>query len=314
MAFLTGIFPSLTARKAVTGREKVVKALEHYFRTGAYKNASPFVRERYGIYMNNGISVEDSARYELGPALGAFVNTPPTAFWTLLYIYSHPELLQDIRSEVGSIMTTAVNESGEVTRSIDVTNAKSHCPVLASTYQEVLRKVSIGTAIREVNQDTILNNKWLLKKDALIQMPASVIHRDPAVWGADVDDFNPRRFMKDEPAQTPNGKRPHAAAFRAFGGGTTLCPGRHFATTEILAVVTMFVMRYDLAPTKGGRGEWVLPTTERTGQAAIILEPDHDVEVEVSARERFEDGRWAFGLKDSGMIFAMVTEDEEEEG
>ena len=140
-------------------------------------------------------------------------------------------------------MTTTVSTTGEVTRSIDISNAKIHCPLLASTYQEVLRKCSIGTSIREVNQDTILNNQWLLKKDALIQMPTSVIHRDPSVWGTDVDEFNPRRFMKNEPQKTENGKKPNPAAFRAFGGGTTLCPGRHFATTETFAVVTMLVMR-----------------------------------------------------------------------
>ena len=116
--------------------------------------------------------------------------------------------------------------------------------------------------------------------------------------------------MKNEPQKTENGKTPNPAAFRAFGGGTTLCPGRHFAATETLAVVTMFVMRYNMVP-RAGEGEWSMPTTERTKQAAIILEPDHDIEVAVSVREGFDDGRWAFGLKDSGMIFAMVTEDED---
>ena len=311
MAFLAGLLPSLTARRGVAGRERTVKAFENYFQSGAYKDASLFVRDRYDISIKSGLTIQDLARFELAVTLASLLNTPLITFWTLLYIFSYPELLRDIRNEIDTIITSTTSESGEVTRSIDVTNAKIHCPLLGSTYQEVLRKCSIGTAIREVNQDTVINNRWLLKKDALIQMPSSVIHRDPSVWGSDVDDFNPRRFMKNEPTKTESGKRPSATAFRAFGGGTTLCPGRHFATTEILAVVTMFVMRYDMTPTKGG-GEWSMPTTERTKQAAIILEPDHDVEVEVSARKGFEDGRWAFGLKDSGMIFAMVTEDQEE--
>lgn len=158
-------------------------------------------------------------------------------------------------------------------------------------------------------EDTVLDDKWLLKKDCMIQMPSRVIHKDNTVWGSDVDDFNPRRFQRDEPQKTQSGRRPNATAFRAFGGGTTLCPGRHFATNEILAVVTMFIMRYDMTPTAG---EWSMPDTQNTNVTAVVMEPDTDVEVELSTRKGFEEGQWAFDLKDSGMVFAVVAEDHTE--
>lgn len=60
---------------------------------------------------------------------------------------------------------------------------------------------------------------------------------------------------------------------------------------------------------KPRNGEWVLPKTENTNVAAVLLEPDTDIEVVVEARKRFEDGRWAFGLRDAEMIFAVVHED-----
>ncbi len=151
-----------------------------------------------------------------------------------------------------------------------------------------------------------MDSQWLLKKGAMVQMPSRIIHKDSSIWGKDVDEFNPRRFMKGETPRTENGRRPNPAAFRAFGGGTTLCPGRHFATMEVLAVVTMFIMRYDMAPTAG---RWSLPRTDNTNVAAVITEPDTDIEVEVSTRKGFEDGSWAFALKDSGKIFAVVAED-----
>ena len=308
MAFLAGLFPSLTARKGVAGREKLVKAFEKYFQSGGHKHSSQFVQDRYEISVKNGLSLQDISRYELGSALAILVNTPPTMFWFIYFVYSNSELLEDLRKEIESITKRSVDETDGPTLSIDITNAKANCPLLASTYQEVLRHCAIGTSIREVTQDTTINHQWLLKKNALIQMPSSVIHRDQSLWGSDVDDFNPRRFMKDEKPKTENGKRPNPAASRAFGGGTTLCPGRHFATTEILAVVTMFIMRYDLVPA-GGR--WIMPTTERTKQAAIILEPDNDIQVKVSRRKGFETGRWAFGLENSGMIFAVAAEDAE---
>lgn len=161
----------------------------------------------------------------------------------------------------------------------------------------------MGNLARRVTQDTVLDNQWHIKKDCMIQMPSRVIHTDLNLWGADADEFNPKRFMKDEGQKT---KRPHTAAFRTFGGGTTLCPGLHFATNEILAVVSMFIMRYDMTPTDG---EWSLPKTNSMNAASVVTEPDTDVEVELSTRKGFDDGGWIYDLNDSGAIFAIVAED-----
>lgn len=245
MSILVGIFPSITARRGVAGRAKVVQAFEHYLRTEGHKQASILMKNRYQVSAKNGVALEDIARYEVGGALAFLVNTTPAAFWMLLLIYSHPGLLNEIRQELDAVVTTTVENDG-VIRNLDVTVLKPSCHLLTSTFQEVLRYRTIGISVRQVMQDTVLNVQWSLKKDSMIQMPSRIIHKDPRLWGADVDDFNPRRFMKDG---LQNEKRPNAAAFRAFGGGTTLCPGRHFATNEILAVVSMFVLRYDMTPT-----------------------------------------------------------------
>lgn len=161
----------------------------------------------------------------------------------------------------------------------------------------------MGTSIRQVMEDTILDDKWLLKKGSMIQMPTRVVHTDTSLWGPDADDFNPRRFMKNLGSH-----RAPVAAFRVFGGGTTLCPGRHFATNEVLAVVSMFIMRYDMAP-QTQSGDWDLPTVAKTNVAAVIMEPDADVEVVVSRRKGFEQDRWTFRLEASQDVFAVVTED-----
>lgn len=70
------------------------------------------------------------------------------------------------------------------------------------------------------------------------------MHADATLWGSDVKDFNPRRFLK--------GTTKHRlGVFRTFGGGTRLYPGRHFAMMETISAVAMFVMRYEMRP-KGG--------------------------------------------------------------
>lgn len=309
MAILVGFLPSVLARKGIAGRAKVAEAFEHYYQTGGHEEGSVLARNRYETSLKNGVSVKDIARYEVGGATAILVNTAPAAFWMLLYVYSHPGMLEELRKEAGSIMMTMVDKAGDPIRSLDITSLKTDCPLLTSALQEVLRHRSMGTSIRQVMQDTVLDAQWLLKKDCMVQMPSRVIHTNQSIWGKDVNTFNPRRFMKNNVHQIKGGKRPNPTAFRAFGGGTTLCPGRHFATTEILAVVTMFVMRYDMIPTAG---DWSMPTTKKTNVAAVVMEPDYDVNVEVFPRRGFENSRWAFGLKNSEMVFAMVAEDRSE--
>ena len=164
----------------------------------------------------------------------------------------------------------------------------------------------MGTSVRQVMQDTMLNGRWLLKKDAMVHMSNYMIHRDVSLWGPDADVFNPRRFMKDGSSNATSTKRTNPVAFRAFGGGTTLCPGRHFATNEVLAFATMFIAQYDLRPVDG---EWYFPTSENTNVATVILEPDQDIVVEVSDRRGYEGTKWKFTLDKGNSTFAVAAED-----
>jgi len=303
---LIGILPSILARKGIAGRENVAKAFQNYFRLKGHEGGSALIKNRYGLNAEKGLSIEDNARFEVAGGIAMLVNTAPPVFWMLVLVYSNPELLDDIRKEVASIMTTSLDDGGNVVRNFDISNVKSSCRLLASTYQEILRFRSMGASVRLVMEDTLLDGRWLLKKDNLIQMPSRVIHEDGSIWGSDVAEFNPRRFLKEEKPKTANGKRPSPIAFRAFGGGATLCPGRHFATNEILTIVTMFVMRFDMKPVTGN---WSLPTTHNTNIVSTIMEPDKDIQVEITLRKGFEDGSWAFGLEHSEKTFALTAED-----
>ncbi len=303
---LLNLVPSITARRGIRGRKKVAAAFLKYFNADGQKQGSKFVQNRYDVSIRNGVSVEDTAEFEVGGGIAILVNTTPTVFWMLFYVYSCPEVLQDLRRELAAIMRVTKDASGSPVRTLDIVSVKTHCPLLTSTFQEVLRHRSVSTSVRQVMEDTMLDGKYLLKKDAILQMPSLVIHTDAEIWGSDVESFNHRRFMTNKANKPPETKRVAAGAFRAFGGGSTLCPGRHFATTEILAVVVGFVMRYELTPEAG---RWSPPTHAKTNIAAAIMEPDYDLSVKVEPRAGFEDGSWAFELPDSEMVFAAAAED-----
>jgi cytochrome P450 len=63
----------------------------------------------------------------------------------------------------------------------------------------------------------------------------------------------------------------HPAAFRGFGGGKTLCPGRHFATNEILLFTALIVHGFDITPLEGD--EIQVPQKNDRVLPVHILEP-----------------------------------------
>ncbi|KEY64692.1 hypothetical protein S7711_02891 [Stachybotrys chartarum IBT 7711] len=302
MAILVGFLPSITAQKPIATRNKVAKAFETYYKAGGVEQAPVLEQNRYRVEVDNNVPLENIARYQVGGSIAVLVNTAPAAFWTFFFLHAQPDLLRDIRKEVDECTHTA-NESPGLGKSIDITTLKENSPLLLSTYQEVLRHRSMGTSVREVMEDTYFD-QWLLKKGSMLQMPSRVIHQDGKLWGSNVEGFNPRRFL---PRRRVAGHEISATALLAVG--KTLCPGRHFVTNEVLAVVAVFAARFDMKPVGG---EWKLPTTDNTNVAAVVMEPDYDIKVEVKTRAGFEDVKWAIKLNSSDKIFAMVTEDSDE--
>ncbi|KAL8674087.1 MAG: hypothetical protein Q9168_001482 [Polycauliona sp. 1 TL-2023] len=295
--------PFLTARKACRARDLVGDAFRLYFEAKHHERGSMLVQKRYNTSIENKVSVADIARFEVGNSIAVLVNTAPAVFWMLYYLYSNPVALEDCRNEVESIVSDTKGING-ARKTVDITIVKQNCPLLTSALQEVLRQRTLGIQVRQVMEDTMLDGKYLLKKDATVLIPSLVMHTDPAIWGPDVSEFKPQRFTKGGTMRQSH--KPDPKALRIFGGGTTLCPGRHFATTEILATVVMFILRYELLPVDG---YWAPPKTEKSNIAAVVMEPDSDITVRVVPRECTAGYEWDFKLPDSNMVFEVAAED-----
>lgn len=309
MAIVANILPSLLARKPVAAREKVANAFVKYYESGGVKQASVLAQNRYHASISNNVPLEDLARFEVGGAIAVLVNTTPAVFWTLFLIHAHPGLRDLIREEIDASIETTTSKRVDGTietikkQPIDTTTLKKKCPLLLSAFQETLRFCAIGISVRQVVEDTYLSS-YLLKKGAMLQMPTRIIHTDASLWGPSVSQFNPRRFLTSEKKNRPND-----TAFRSFGGGKTLCPGRHFATNEVLAVVAVFIARFDMEPVDEKKG-WAMPSCDRTNMSAVIMEPDTDIRVEVRGRKGFEGVTCEVILDSAGdNVFPMVAED-----
>jgi hypothetical protein len=332
------IFPQL-----LKAREIVVAAFIEYMRSGAYQSASELVRLRYEHHHEQfGFSVEDVARGELfsnrkvdrdthvtlallcltrilltlypqttgelGNVFAVLGNSTPCAFWVLYHIFSAQHILSDIRHEFSALVTKEPSKDGTIINSIDLGAIRDSCPILLSTFQETMRFRSVSPGPRVLLEDVTLDSRYLLKKGSMLTIPAKVHHSDATAWGTDVDVFDHMRFVPSRNL-APGQRKPNRVAFRAFGGGHALCPGRHFASTEIMVFAALVVLKFDIVPVKGGGEEkWVEPVCDKSPVQAGFPVPDEDVEVVLHPRDL--DHEWKFTFSGSDQAVGIVAEDD----
>lgn len=160
------------------------KSVQAYLDRGDHKDSLGVMQVRYAVGKKSGGSHEEMARWEVGDAIGVLVNATPTFFWTLCHIHSDPSLLRDVRQEISEFMqTTDSPNGGTIKHVLDITKLQDACPTLVSTYREVLRTRTSASTSRWITEDTVLADKYLLKKDSVLLIPGAIIHADP-VWGS----------------------------------------------------------------------------------------------------------------------------------
>ncbi|KAK4038606.1 cholesterol 7-alpha-monooxygenase [Parachaetomium inaequale] len=307
--FLTlSMFPMawLFFPKLYHAREVAAKAMIEYMRKGGYKTASGLVRKRVEHHGDLfGLGIDDIGRGELGNTFAVLGNTTPCALWVLYQIVSDEQVLADIRGELLALVKEeAPDQDGSPVSSIDLAAIKEACPILLSTFQETLRFRAVNPGPRVLLDDVLLDGRILLKKGSMLMIPAPVQHTDTAAWGDDALQFDHLRFAPRKPGSGQQKTRPNRVAFRAFGGGHVLCPGRHFASTEILSLAALLVLQFDVVPVAG---RWVEPTWENSPVQAGFPVIDEDIPVELRPRDPKRKWRVVYSGTDKAMD--IVSED-----
>lgn len=303
MMLVMNIFPSWTAPKAVRGRERMVDAFRSHARRTRddplIKGTSGLVRQNRDLHKRYECSEDHTARAELGLFLGLTTSLVPALFWLVGKVSSWDDgrLLDAIRNELATVIqrTQEGNKGkspGLHTQNLSISTLRANCPLYISTVREVLRFTAAGIAAFEVLEDTVLESSQggrqrlhHLKKGAALQIPATAVHTDESVWGPDAAHFVPQRFVAPD-----SRNKVHPSAFRAFGGGSTLCPGRHIAEDMMLGMAAVVLTEFDLRFV----GPVGLPDPNRS-QMTSMMKPEGPCPVIFEARDGYsEDAVWAF--------------------
>ncbi|KAK3947916.1 cytochrome P450 [Pseudoneurospora amorphoporcata] len=298
-----GFLPSIIARRAYLARNKVQAALLPYFSARHYEtdpSTSYFIRARTRLLKKYDLPDDELAKNEVAITLVATTNVLSTLFWCIAEIWTRPDLLQQIRADAllavfgDSQKALSGDDMGTRTITIPAAGLDAKCPLLASCFRESIRLASQIVTARRVLKDTMLTdpvsgNSYLLMADTNVMMPAKVVHRNTAVWGADAEGFNPRRFMWEELG--PKVERQRKAAFVPFGGGKHMCPGRHFAFTENLALMAALAIGFDI---EGLDKNKLRMGDSKRGETAKPLPGLEGGQVVLKKRKGWEGVKWEF--------------------
>jgi cytochrome P450/NADPH-cytochrome P450 reductase len=117
----------------------------------------------------------------------------------------------------------------------------SHLTYTAQILKESLRLYPPVPGInRHTYQPRALGGKYPIGPEDELHLLTPQLHRDPAVWGADAEQFNPDHFNPEaEEKRSPN-------AWLPFGIGQRACIGRQFALQEATLVLGMLLQRFEL--------------------------------------------------------------------
>ena len=275
---IANVLPSVFAPKGYRARMELGNAFQQYFENFAPAQSAAIIQGRHYEATRYGITPLNQGRLEVGTLIGILANTIPSIFYTLVHIYSDPELTSDIRDELET--SGFVGTPERLSQHPGLLAMPETCPLLYSTWQEVLRVHALGAGSRYILEDVMLDNTFLLRKGMVVQMPTAVMHNDVAAWGEHVHNFQPRRFLKQS-FVSKGGFKPSLTAYRPFGGGTSMCPGRHFVTLETMAMAACMLSTFDLIPIDG---QWSIPRQKQESLATNVFPPEKDIRVKIVKR------------------------------
>lgn len=282
-------FKSFLAPRALRNREIIAEAWCKYVKEGSHRWASNFAKTMHEYDRSSGLQTEDLARTEIGHSFAMLGSTAPAAWWMMYHIFSDPLVLADVRAELIAVAARVDNIQEDVsdhtgTWSIDMADMRASCPILFSVFKETLRYRSLGMQVRLCLQDQMIDGH-LLKQGGMVFIPQNVQHTSEEAWGANAHIFDHLRFV-DRATKSHSRKNNHAA-FRAFGGGHTTCPGRHLSSTQIMAFAALMVLRFEVSPVDvaDGKTQWKEPTCKNTPAVATFPVPDVAFRVLVRPRD-----------------------------
>ncbi|WFU15131.1 cytochrome P450 [Bradyrhizobium sp. CB3481] len=190
-----------------------------------------------GVDRSTGEQLDDvNIRYQINTFLIAGHETTSGLLSCTIYaLLKHPEVLKKAYEEVDRVLGPDINAKPTYQQVTQLT-------YITQILKEALRMWPPAPAygITPLQDETLADGKYKLKKNTFITVLVMALHRDPSVWGPNPDVFDPENFSREAEAKRP------INAWKPFGNGQRACIGRGFAMHEAALAIGMILQRFKL--------------------------------------------------------------------
>lgn len=271
--------PRLFLRKHTKGLATMQRSFERYF-DGPHDDASELVLENEQVMRSHGYDSKVVGAYFVSFLFGLMDNAPYAAYWLIALNLERDEGLQPLTDEVdGAVASWKQHNPGQtIENHLYEFFSVAELPLLTSAIEETLRYITSVLPMRRVTEPVTLAGYRFDKGDEVLCVTRSV-HLDEEIHENALE-YNPRRYMTEKKF-CKDGKAV-ANHTMPWGGGVSMCEGRHFAYKEIKAFMAFLLMRYTLTvdPASPERPQLAM---ERVGLG--VMDPRGDVRVIIHARK-----------------------------
>ncbi|KAL4885752.1 cytochrome P450 [Aspergillus karnatakaensis] len=152
--------------------------------------------------------------------------------FAMYYLLKTPDAMSNARHEVDEVVG-----DGELT-----VEHISKLKYLNAVFRETLRLMPTAPGFSLTPYKTeIIGGKYQVKPGDSLDVFLAAVHRDPAVYGSDAEEFRPERMLDDPFDRLP------ANAWKPFGNGKRSCIGRAFAWQEALMIMTLVLQNFSFS-------------------------------------------------------------------
>ncbi|KAF7245753.1 7-alpha-hydroxycholest-4-en-3-one 12-alpha-hydroxylase [Varanus komodoensis] len=242
---------------------------------------SPWVAEQEQKMAEVGMTEKMRTKFLLLLLWASQANTGPATFWILVYLLKYPDAMKAVREEVDGVLRETDQDMRPGSPLINLSLEKIKTPLLDSAIEETLRLKVSAFLFRSVVQDINLKmgdgREYVLRKgDHLLLLPFMALQMDPEIH-PDPQTFKYDRFVKQDGLKKEffkNGKKLKLYSM-PFGGGSSMCPGRFFAVSEMKMFLILMLAYFDMELVDA---EEEIPPIDGARCGFGTIHPSHDIQ------------------------------------
>ena len=196
---------------------------------------------------------DENIRYQMVTFLIAgHETTSGLLSFALYFLLKNPAALEKARAEVDAVLGCDLPSVQDLPK----------LTYIDQILKETLRLWPTAPAVGvRPFETTVIGGKYEITPDDTVMILLPSLHRDPAVWGDDVEAFEPERFAPEAFARLPDD------AWKPFGNGQRACIGRPFAMQEAQLVLASVLQRFELVQAD--------PNYQLTVKETLTLKPQN---------------------------------------